>query len=140
VIRYLIDSGALWRILRDDELRGRWSDVITTGVVGSCEPQRIEFRRSARSVDDYEDMQEMFEALYPDVAVPKSAWRWIESAQYRLLRQGAHRALSLVDLLICATAAQHDLIVLHDDADYATAATFLRDVRDRSILDAPSAV
>jgi len=140
VIRYLIDSGALWRILRDDELRGRWSDVITTGVVGSCEPQRIEFRRSARSVDDYEDMQEMFEALYPDVAVPTSAWRWIESAQYRLLRQGAHRALSLVDLLICATAAQHDLIVLHDDADYATAARFLRDVRDRSILDAPSAV
>jgi predicted nucleic acid-binding protein len=139
VIRYLIDSSALWRILRDDELRGRWSDVITTGVVGSCEPQRIEFRRSARSVDDYEDMQEMFEALYPDVAVPKSSWRWIESAQYRLLRRGTHRALSLVDLLICATAAQHDLIVLHDDADYATAARFLRDVRDRSIFDAPPA-
>ena len=140
MIRYLIDSSALWRVLRDDDLRGRWSEVITTGVVGSCQPQRVEFRRSARSVDDYEDMQEMFEALYPDVAVPKSAWRWIESAQYRLLRQGTHRALSLVDLLICATAAQHDLIVLHDDADYATAARVLRDVRDRSIFDTPSAL
>ena len=42
-------------------------------------------------------------------AVPKGAWRWIESAQYRLLRHGdgAHRALSGVDLLICATAVQH---------------------------------
>jgi predicted nucleic acid-binding protein len=140
VIRYLVDSSALWRILRDDDLRRRWSDIITTGVIGSCHPQRVEFRRSARNVDEYEDMQEMFEALYPDVAVPKTAWRWIESAQYRLLRHGTHRALSAVDLLICATAAQHDLIVLHDDADYATAARFLRDVRDRSIQDAPPTV
>src|SRR5579863_1248411 len=82
-------------------------------------------------------MSGMFDALYPDAAVPKGAWRWIESAQYRLLRRGAHRALSAVDLLICATAAQHDLVVLHDDGDFATAARYLSDLRERSAYDIP---
>jgi predicted nucleic acid-binding protein len=137
VIRYLIDSSALWRILRGDKVRESWSDVVTAGAVGSCDPQRVEFSRSARNIDEYEDMRDMFASLYPNVAVPKGAWRWIDSAQYRLLRQGAHRALSAVDLLICATAAAHDLVVLHDDADFAIAARWLPDVRDRSIFDSP---
>jgi predicted nucleic acid-binding protein len=137
VIRYLVDSSALWRILRDKEVRAAWQDVVSSGAAGSCEPQRVEFRRSARSIDEYEQMSEMFEQLYPDVPVPKTAWRWIESAQYRLLRHGAHRALSAVDLLICATAAYHDLLVLHDDADFATAARYVPDLRERSVGQIP---
>ena len=82
-------------------------------------------------------MSGMFGVLYPDAPIPKGAWRWVESAQYRLLRQGAHRALSTVDLLICATAAQRDLIVLHDDNDFVTAARCLPAVRERAICDAP---
>jgi predicted nucleic acid-binding protein len=137
VIRYLLDSSALWRILRDSALRAAWGDVVSVGAVGSCHPQRVEFRRSARTIDEYEQMSGMFDALYPDAAIPKGAWRWIESAQYRLLRHGAHRALSAVDLLICATAAQHDLIVLHDDNDFATAARYLPDMRERTIHHTP---
>jgi predicted nucleic acid-binding protein len=137
VIRYLLDSSALWRILRDPVLRAAWAEVVSAGAVGSCHPQRIEFRRSARTLDEYEQMSAMFEALYPDATLPKGAWRWVESAQYRLLRQGAHRALSAVDLLICATAAQHGLVVLHDDKDFATAARFIPGVRERSVHDAP---
>jgi predicted nucleic acid-binding protein len=139
VIRYLLDSSALWRILRDAALRAAWVSVVSVGAVGSCHPQRVEFRRSARTVDEYDQMSGMFDALYPDAAVPKGAWRWIESAQYRLLRHGAHRALSAVDLLICATAAQHDLVVLHDDSDFVTAARYLPDLRERSIHSMPEA-
>jgi predicted nucleic acid-binding protein len=139
VIRYLLDSSALWRILRDPDLRASWAEVISLSVVGSCQPQRVEFRRSARTVDEYDQMSEMFGALYPDAPVPKGAWRWIESAQYRLLRHGAHRALSAVDLLICATAAHHDLAVLHDDSDFVTAACYLPDLRERTIRNAPRA-
>ena len=138
VIRYLLDSSALWRILRDAALRAAWAEVISAGAVGSCHPQRVEFRRSARTIDEYEQMSAMFAELYPDATVPKGAWQWIESAQYRLLRHGAHRALSAVDLLICATAAQRDLVVLHDDNDFATAARHLPDLRERSIHDVPS--
>ena len=137
MIRFLLDSSALWRVLRDDELRAAWAGVVSEGAVGSCHPQRVEFRRSARGIDEYEQMTEMFDALYPDAPVPKSAWRWMESSQYRLLRNGAHRALSAVDLLICATAAQHDQIVLHHDSDFATAARYLPDLRERNIRDIP---
>jgi len=137
LIRYLLDSSALWRILREAESRTAWAGVVAVGAVGSCHPQRIEFRRSARTIDEYDEMSGMFEALYPDVSVPKNSWRWIESAQYRLLRRGVHRALSAVDLLICAVAAQHDLVVLHDDKDFATAARCLPDLRERSLNNLP---
>jgi predicted nucleic acid-binding protein len=139
VIRYLLDSSALWRILRDAVLRAAWAEVVSLGVIGSCQPQRVEFRRSARTIDEYEQMSGMFDALYPDAVVPKGAWRWIEAAQYRLLRHGAHRALSAVDLLICATAVHHDLAILHDDRDFAAAAQYLPDLRERSVRDTPEA-
>jgi predicted nucleic acid-binding protein len=139
VIRYLLDSSALWRILRSAPLRASWAEFVSLGVIGSCHPQRVEFCRSARTLDEYEQMSGMFGALYPDVAMPKGAWQWIESAQYRLLRHGAHRALSAVDLLICATAAHHDLVVLHDDRDFATAGRYLADVRERSVHETPDA-
>jgi predicted nucleic acid-binding protein len=137
VIRYLLDSSALWRILLDAKLRGAWASVVAAGAVGSCQPQRVEFRRSARTAEEYEQMSAMFDELYPDAAVPKGAWRSIGSAQYRLLRNGADRALSAVDLLICATAAHQGLVVLHDDNDFATAARYLPDLRDRTIDDIP---
>ncbi|SDU33760.1 PIN domain-containing protein [Jiangella alkaliphila] len=137
MIRYLIDSSALWRILRSDELRAAWGEVISAGAVGSCPPQRSEFRRSARDIDEYDQMSAMFDALYPDVSVPKDAWRWIESAQYRLLRKGMHQALSIVDLLVCATAAHHSLTVLHDDGDFVAAAQHLPDVRERRVRQVP---
>jgi predicted nucleic acid-binding protein len=137
VIHYLLDSSALWRLLRDDALRARWMDVVAVGAIGACAPQRIEFMRSARNADEFDEMSEMFSELYPDVTVPKTAWSWIESAQYRLVRHGAHRALSTVDLLICATATRHDVLVLHDDGDFTTAGRFLPDLRERNVYDAP---
>jgi predicted nucleic acid-binding protein len=137
VIRYLIDSSALWRVLRDEKHRDAWRDVISEGAVGSCAVQRTEFRRSARDLDEYEQFNDMFDVLYPNVPMPKSCWQWAESAQYRLLRSGAHRALSAADLLVCATAAHHGLVVLHDDNDFATAARHLTDLRERSVQDTP---
>ncbi|PDP85771.1 VapC toxin family PIN domain ribonuclease [Glycomyces fuscus] len=137
MIRFLIDSSALWRVLRDEKYRLAWREVITEGAVGSCTVQRVEFRRSARNLDEYEQFNDMFEVLHPNVPVPKSSWQWVESAQYRLLRAGAHRALSSVDLLIAATAAHHGLVVLHDDNDFATAARHLTDLRERRIQDTP---
>jgi hypothetical protein len=50
-------------------------------------------------------MNQMFRDTYPDVPIPKSVWRWVDSAQYRLASAGAARALSVVNLLICGTAA-----------------------------------
>ncbi len=139
MIRYLADSSAIWRLLREPDVRTSWAEVISDHAIGSCQPQRVEFRRSARNFDEYEQMSAMFIDLYPDVTVPKTAWQWVESAQYRLLRAGAHRALSCVDLIICACAAIHGLVILHDDNDFVTAARHLPDLVERRIHTLPDA-
>ncbi len=46
------------------------------------------------------------------------------------------RALSVVDLLICGTAAAAGLVVLHDDADYELAERHLPDVRALRVVSA----
>lgn len=137
MIRYLIDSSGLWGLSREVNLRAAWSDAVAAGTVGSCHPQRAEFRRSARGLDEYEVMTDMFETLYPDVPVPKTAWSWVESAQYRLVRAGVHKAFFTVDLLICATAALNGLTVLHDDKDFRTAARFVTDLAERPVRRMP---
>ncbi|MEE4023795.1 PIN domain-containing protein [Gordonia sp. PKS22-38] len=136
MIFYIVDSSAVWRLQRQPELTGFWESALIGGAIGSCEPQRAEFRRSARNVAELDQMNEAFREIYPDVPVPKSVWRWIESAQHRLAAAGAVRALSVVDLLICGTAAAHGLTVLHDDADYELAARHLSDVMARRVIEA----
>lgn len=132
MIDFLIDGSALWRLQRESEVQRRWRPAVHAGQVGTCAVQRIEFMRSARSRAEYDQFTSMFLA-FPDVPHPKTTWRWIESAQHRLVAEAAIRALSPVDLVICATAAQHGLVVLHDDADFETAARILPDVRAHRI-------
>lgn len=136
MIQFLVDSSAVWRLQRHPELTAAWEDALLAGAVGSCQPQRLEFRRSARNSAEFHQMDRMFEDVYPDVPVPKTVWRWVESAQHRLAGVGAVRALSVVDLLICGTAALSGLVVLHGDADYALAQRHLPDVRSQRILRA----
>lgn len=137
MIHYLVDSSALWRILREPDIRAGWADIVTDHAVGSCHPQRAEFRRSARSEAEYEQMSTMFVELYPDVPLPKNTWQWVEFAQYRLVRAGGHRALSCVDLVLCAVAAQRGLVLLHDDNDFATAAQHLTELHERQVQQLP---
>ena len=136
MIQFLVDSTAVWRLQRQPELTDSWTLPLLRGAVGSCEPQRAEFRRSARNVDELDQMNQMFRDVYPDVPVPKTVWRWIDAAQHRLAGAGAVRALSVVDLLVCAVAAARGLVVLHDDADYDLAERHLSDVRTQRIVGA----
>ena len=134
MIHFLIDSSAVWRMQRQPELVEAWYSSLVGGAIGSCEPQRAEFRRSARNVDEFHQMNAMFADVYPDVPVPKTVLRLIDSAQHRLAGVASVRALSVVDLLVCATAAAKGLIVLHDDADYELASRHLPDVSVRRVV------
>jgi predicted nucleic acid-binding protein len=133
VIRYLADSTAVWRLQRNDRLNEAWGHEIDEGAIGSCHPQRVEFRRSARSLDEYDAMTDMFADLFPDVPVPKTAWTWLDTGQYRLAQRGRQQSLSVVDWLICATAVHHGLVVLHDDKDFPAAASVLSELREHNV-------
>lgn len=136
MIRYLIDSSAMWRLLKEPDVRRRWDEVIIAESIGSCYPQRTEFLRSSRNLDEFNHISEMFNELYPDVQVPKTASRWIGAAQHRLAGKGRHRGLSPIDLVIAATAVHHNLVVLHDD-DFGTIADAVHDLNHRSVFDFP---
>lgn len=134
---YLLDSSALWCMLRDRSLHTAWQDTVLEGDVRSCYPQRVEFLRSARDAKEYEAYSAMFAELYDDVPVPKSAAHWVGGLQTRAAAHGAHQALSAVDLQICSTAAHHGLIVLHDDRDFVTAARFAVELQQHNVHDGP---
>ena len=136
MISFLVDSSAVWRLQRQPQLTETWNSALVSGAVGSCEPQRAEFRRSARNAAEFDEMNQMFHDVYPDVPVPKSVWRWIDSAQHQLAAAGVVRALSVVDLLVCGTAATRGLVVLHDDTDYELAERHLPDVTARRVVRA----
>lgn len=130
---YLIDSSGLWRLWRDPKLQQRWGPAIEEGRIHTCSPQRIELCRSARNLIEFEAMSADLTSFYPDAPVPTGVWRWVDAAQRSLARAGTVRAFSLVGLLICGVAAQHELTVLHDDHDFERAARHLTDVRQQRI-------
>jgi predicted nucleic acid-binding protein len=132
---YLLDTSALVRLLSNEKLQQAWYDAIDAEAIGSCFPQRIEFLFSARDRAEYDEIAEMYSDLYPDVAVPKRADRWVEVTQYRMSRAGEHRSASAIDLIIAATAAHHGLIVLHDDNDFATVARHAPELGQHNIHD-----
>ncbi|MEU8539717.1 PIN domain-containing protein [Streptomyces sp. NPDC048717] len=129
----LLDTSGLVRLLSVPSLKAAWCDAIDAGAIASRCPQRAEFPYSARDSLEYDEIAEMFGDLYPDVAVPKNAGRWIGSVRHRMARAGEHRSASAVDLMIAATAAHHGLTVLHDDADYRTIARHASDLSEQSI-------
>lgn len=137
MIGYLIDSSALWRVLRSAHLHELWRSVVLDGGVRSCYPQRAEFLRSARDSTEFGQYEDMFVDLYDDAAVPKTAGSWVAALQRRAARKGLRRALSAVDLQVCATAAHHGLTVLHDDNDYGTAAGLATDLTERNVRQGP---
>ncbi len=132
---YLLDTSALVRLLADARLRERWAEPIEALTIASCYPQRTEFLYSARDSREFDEISEMFGDLFPDIAVPKHAGRWIATTQYEMSRAGTHRSASAVDLLIAATAAHHGLTVLHDDRDYRTVARHASDLVEHNVHD-----
>ncbi|WP_431966431.1 PIN domain-containing protein [Nocardia sp. bgisy134] len=138
MIGYLLDSSALWRILRDEAVHELWRTPTTDGELRSCYPQRAEFLRSARNLKEYSAFRGMYDALYSDAAVPKSAGTWIAGLQDRAAERGNHGCLSSVDLQICATAAYHGLVVVHDDADFVTAARLATELRQVNVHEGPN--
>jgi predicted nucleic acid-binding protein len=49
VIGYLVDTSALWHLLRTPALMAAWEGHIAAGALRMCEPTRTEFLYSATS-------------------------------------------------------------------------------------------
>jgi predicted nucleic acid-binding protein len=114
--RYLIDNSALQRRTKPqaaillDELNER-------GVLTVCGPIEMEVLYSARNDHEAERLREWLLG-FDYLPMPDEVWDRAKQIQRAAIKKGFHRALSMPDLLIAATAERHGAIVLHYDADY----------------------
>lgn len=133
MITYLLDTSALWHLFRTPGALPAWEGYIAAGAFRVCEPTRTEFLYSATSSAHRDELADELDVFCAPAAVPKNAWRWVDTAQYKLTQVGRHRSAGPVDLLVCATAVHHGLTVLHVDNDFATVANTVKDVEQRDI-------
>jgi predicted nucleic acid-binding protein len=133
VTSYLLDTSGLWHLLRTPTAMTAWEGHIVEGALLICESTRAEFLCSATSPAHRDELADELDSLCAAAPVPKTAWRWVDTAQYKLTQKGQHRAAGPMDLLVCATAVHHGLTVLHVDNDFATVAAVLPELQQRDI-------
>lgn len=113
---YLVDTSVLSR-LGKPAVAAAFARVAVVGRVAMCAPVAFEIGYSARSADDLAALTERLDA-FRWVPVGHGDHRRALELQGLLADRGQHRALSLVDALVAATAETRGLTVLHYDADF----------------------
>lgn len=131
-MKYLVDTSALVRILRR-QVDESWHEQVTHGMVAICDPVLTEALAVARATE-YERIKTDLLEAYPWVPVPDRAWETVRSVQAQLAAKSQHQGLSVADHLVVATALHHHLTILHEDADFGTAAAIVPDLRQQRIL------
>lgn len=115
---WLVDKSAYAR-LADSADATLWADRITRGLVQVTTPTLLEIGYSARSSEDWSrSLQEPPAAHMPVASMTPSIERRALEVQGILATRGEHRAPSVPDLLIAATAELSGLTVLHVDKDF----------------------
>lgn len=135
-MRYLVDTSALVRIVRR-QVDERWYERITRGLVAICEPVIVETLTIA-DARSYRRVEESLREAYPWVPVPDDAWDLVTSVRQELAAKSAHQGLSVADHLVVATAIRLKLTVLHEDADYETAARMVPQLKQERISSEPA--
>ena len=115
---WLIDKSALVRLAESTQAE-EWAGRIERGLVRISTVTRLEVGFSARSAEDLHSGRERPPlALMPvEYLTPSIEERAVE-VQVALAERGQHRAASISDLLIAATAELAQLKVLHVDKDF----------------------
>ena len=118
MIHWLVDKSALVRLGQsvDPQI---WADRIERGLVRITTVTRLEVGYSARSGSEARGLRRRppIAAMPVEYLTPAIEDRAVE-VQLLLADQGQHRAPSLPDLLVAATAELAGLTVLHLDKDF----------------------
>ena len=115
---WLIDKSALVRLAVSPDA-AEWASRITRGLVRISTVTRLEVGFSARSASDLRQSRSEppLSTMPTEYLTPTIEDRAVE-VQQALAGIGHHRAASIPDLLIAATAELTGLTVLHVDKDF----------------------
>ena len=132
-MKYLVDTSALVRIVRG-QVDQRWDEFVERGMLAVCEPVLVE-TLTIVDAKRYAEAETELRATYPWVPVPDDAWSIVSTIRRELAAKSQHRGLSVADHLIAATAIRLKLVVLHEDADYETAARFVPQLHQQRLSE-----
>ena len=114
--RYLIDTSALARWPKP-AVAPVLDELSEHGLLAICGAVEMEVVRTARSRADATRLRHLLQG-FDWTPMPDEVWDRAVEVQVQAVDRGIHRALSMADLLIAATAERHALTVLHYDHDY----------------------
>jgi predicted nucleic acid-binding protein len=134
VTSWLIDKSALVRLAVSPDAED-WANRIERGLVRITSLTRLEIGYSARSADELRAgiRRPPLSAMPIEYLTPAIEDRAV-AVQTSLADRGHHRAPSVPDLLIAATAELADLTVLHVDKDFELIADFTGQPLERLTL------
>ena len=115
--RFLLDTSALVRLLRDQAARSRWEQQITAGLVAICQLVELELLYTARSAKHRPELQDLLTAAFARVPMPDRVFARAAEVQEALTQHGHHRSTGAVDLLVAAAAELNSLTLVHYDRD-----------------------
>ena len=117
IARYLVDTSAAAR-MPHPVVAARLSPLIEAGVAATCATLDAEALYSARSPSEYEQIRADRRHAYEYLATEEEHWQTAFDAQRSLARTGRHRAVGIADLLTAVLAGEHQLTLVHYDADF----------------------
>ncbi|NUQ99641.1 MAG: PIN domain nuclease [Streptomyces sp.] len=118
--KYLVDK-SVWARARHPAVRTVLGPLVEGGLIATCDVIDLEILYSARNAESHaagRSVRRGFEWLPLTAEIGTRA----VEVQALLAEKGHHRAASVPDLLIAATAERHKVTVLHYDADFDTIA------------------
>jgi len=124
VARYLVDTSVAAR-MRNPNVARVLALLIEGGVVATCATLDAEALFAARSAREFEQIRADRRLAYEYLPSDDEHWQRALDAQGALARSGRHRAVGMADLLTAVIAAEHDLTVVHYDADFDIAAAVI---------------
>lgn len=132
---WLIDKSAIVQLHQTTNSE-EWAIRIDRGLVRISSLTRLEVGYSARSAADYRALLSgpPLSAMPVEYLTPRIEERSVE-IQAVLAARGEHRAPSIPDLLIAATAELADLTVLHNDKDFELIAEVTGQPTERLLID-----
>ena len=114
--RYLADKSAFEQQRHSEPAAGLLRALAADGALYMTEIVALELLYSARNVEDYETRRNDLGAL-PWLRLSEAVAARALDIQHQLAGIGQHRR-PIPDLLVAATALEHDATVLHYDHDF----------------------
>ena len=115
-VRYLVDTSVFARLTKP-AVAAAFAPLAAGRQVALSTPVAFELGYAARSPDDYQEIADRLQS-FPSVPTTDADHQRALEVQAALATRSQHRALSLVDALVAATAEARGLTVLHYDRDF----------------------